>query len=316
MSNVNKAKTVSVKRQLDRGAPLVVSYGVGVDSTAMLVGMHQRHIRPDLILFANTGCEHPETYDYVDYADRFLKRWGFPEITVAQYVPKRSHTGIIFESLEQESFHSHRLPSPAYGFKKCTLKWKRSAMDNLVKRDFAPAEEAWAKRLKVVRAIGYDAGAADMKRGWEIKDDKLWAYWYPLREWDWTREDCIDQIRRAGLKVPRKSSCFICPNMQRWEVDKLMDEHPDLAQRAMMIEALALPSSTSVLGLWRHGTKGTRDPDRWRPGSWTQYLLRRKLAQGKRLTRDESWLLDWYERTLRQKYGTIGPVEPPQGVKW
>lgn len=35
-------------------APLVVSYGVGVDSTAMLVAMQQRGIRPDLILFADT----------------------------------------------------------------------------------------------------------------------------------------------------------------------------------------------------------------------------------------------------------------------
>ena len=42
--------------------PLVVSYGMGVDSTAMLIGMAQRSIRPDLILFADTGGEKPETY--------------------------------------------------------------------------------------------------------------------------------------------------------------------------------------------------------------------------------------------------------------
>ncbi len=41
---------------------LVVSYGVGLDSTAMLVEMHNRGMRPDLILFSDTGGEKPETY--------------------------------------------------------------------------------------------------------------------------------------------------------------------------------------------------------------------------------------------------------------
>jgi hypothetical protein len=35
--------------------PLVVAYGLGVDSTAMLVELAQRKIRPDLILFADTS---------------------------------------------------------------------------------------------------------------------------------------------------------------------------------------------------------------------------------------------------------------------
>ncbi|QDU97641.1 hypothetical protein Pla8534_54920 [Lignipirellula cremea] len=42
--------------------PLVVAYGLGVDSTAMLIGLQRRGVRPDLILFANTGGEKPETY--------------------------------------------------------------------------------------------------------------------------------------------------------------------------------------------------------------------------------------------------------------
>lgn len=33
-------------------SPLSVAYGVGVDSTAMLVGYYQRGIRPDLIIFS------------------------------------------------------------------------------------------------------------------------------------------------------------------------------------------------------------------------------------------------------------------------
>ena len=45
--------------------PLVVAYGLGVDSTAMLVGYHQRGIRPDLIIFSDVGAEREATYDYL-----------------------------------------------------------------------------------------------------------------------------------------------------------------------------------------------------------------------------------------------------------
>ena len=45
-------------------APLIVSYGMGVDSTALLVGFAERGIRPDMVLFADVGAEKPETYDY------------------------------------------------------------------------------------------------------------------------------------------------------------------------------------------------------------------------------------------------------------
>ena len=35
----------------------------------------------DLILFADTGAEHPHTYAYLDIMDRWLKDHGMPPIT-------------------------------------------------------------------------------------------------------------------------------------------------------------------------------------------------------------------------------------------
>ena len=35
--------------------PIVVAYGAGVDSTAMLVGLHRLGVRPAMLLFADTG---------------------------------------------------------------------------------------------------------------------------------------------------------------------------------------------------------------------------------------------------------------------
>jgi len=56
--------------------PLVFAYGLGVDSRAMLVEYGQRGIRPDLILFADTGGEKPETYQYLDVIRPFHRTAG------------------------------------------------------------------------------------------------------------------------------------------------------------------------------------------------------------------------------------------------
>ena len=63
---------------------LVVAYGAGVDSTAMLVGLRQRGIRPDAVLFADTGGEKQQTYDFLPVMDGWLRDHGFPTVTVVK----------------------------------------------------------------------------------------------------------------------------------------------------------------------------------------------------------------------------------------
>ena len=59
-------------------APVVVSYGGGTNSTAMLIGMVERSEPVDLILFADTGGERPGTYAYVDLFSGWLRERGYP----------------------------------------------------------------------------------------------------------------------------------------------------------------------------------------------------------------------------------------------
>lgn len=93
--------------------PLVVAYGLGVDSTAMLVEFVHRGIRPDLILFADTAGEKPETYQYLGVIRPYLARHGFPDVTVVRYEPKRA----AYRTLEAQCLHTGTLPSLAYGGK-------------------------------------------------------------------------------------------------------------------------------------------------------------------------------------------------------
>ena len=56
----------------------VVGYGGGTDSTAMLVGLWQRQVPVDLILFADPGGEQPHTYEYLEIMERWLLEHGMP----------------------------------------------------------------------------------------------------------------------------------------------------------------------------------------------------------------------------------------------
>ena len=84
-----------------------------MDSTALLVEFARRGIRPDLILFADTGGEKPETYQYLTVIRPFLARVGFPNITIVRYEPTRA----AYRTLEEQCLHTGTLPSLAYGGK-------------------------------------------------------------------------------------------------------------------------------------------------------------------------------------------------------
>lgn len=90
---------------------LVVAYGMGVDSTAMLIGLAARGIRPAAILFADTGGEKPETYAYLPVIQGYLTRVGFPPVITVRYEPTRA----AYRTLEEQCLHTGTLPSLAYG---------------------------------------------------------------------------------------------------------------------------------------------------------------------------------------------------------
>ena len=108
-------------RQADFGSdPIVVAYGAGVDSTAMLIGLRDRHVPVALILFADTGSEKPETYAYLPIIQDWLAQSGMPPVTVL----KRNSPRAGDTSLHGECIRKRVLPSLAYGGHSCSLKWK------------------------------------------------------------------------------------------------------------------------------------------------------------------------------------------------
>ncbi len=239
--------------------PLVVSYGMGLDSTAMLVEMQRRGIRPDLILFADTGGEKPETYAYLDVINGWLRSVGFPQVTVVRYQPVRAP----YSTLEGKCRANETLPSLAFGGHSCALVFKRDVQVKFLK-SWQPGLDALARGQRIVKAIGYDDGRADNRRSakalrgtdrireaidkratdgkapladqWEAANCD---FWYPLQDWGLEREKLAPIVASADLPVPAKSACFFCPASKPAEVVLLKIEHPELYERAVAMENTA-----------------------------------------------------------------------------
>lgn len=220
-------------------SPIAVAYGGGVNSTAMLIGMRDRSIAPKLILFADTGGERPETYECLGLMSEWCSReFGIPIITVSFRSEKHG-----YETLEQECLGSKTLPSIAYGYKRCSLKWKVGPQDKYV-NNLEWAQDHWKSGGLVIKAIGYDS---QEERRAKIVSNEKYKFWYPLIEWGMWREECVELCNKNKIKTS-KSSCFFCPSMKYREILDLHKNNKPLLERALEIEKNAEIHTVKGLG--------------------------------------------------------------------
>ena len=221
---------------------ICVSFGGGTNSTAMLVGLWQRGIKPNFITFADTGGERPHTYKHIEDMQKWLKKVGFPRIEIVKKVDKN---GDVL-TLEQNCLQQKMLPSLAYGFKSCSQKYKIAPQDKFF-NNLPETQKEFKAGRKVTKMIGYDSSESH-----RIKDypDKKYDFIYPLVEWGWDRDDCIEAIKKVKLPQPGKSSCFFCPASKVREIREMQALHPELIDRAVKMEENA--QLTQVKGLGRN----------------------------------------------------------------
>ncbi len=254
----NLFKTIEeIKRQ-----PLIVAYGLGVDSTAVLVEFYKRGIRPDAILFADTGDEKTETYNYLPIINTWLSSVGFPSVTVVRYQPVDFRNWPPYYTLGENCLTNGTLPSLAFGFKSCSLKWK-VVPQNKWTESWPMAADYWRSGGKVKKVIGYDCSPKDKKRYHHaigIQDDK-YEYWYPLIEWGLDREACKDVIRSIGLPVPPKSACKFCPATQP---EELHHHRKEYLRYIVIMEARAKPRLQGCMTQQQLDNDYLRRHDLWR----------------------------------------------------
>lgn len=231
------------------GRKIVLCFGAGVDSTAMLVALRAASITPHLITMADTGGEKPETWAHVERINEVLRSWCWPTITVVRHTPLAS---TAYADLYGNCLNNETLPSLAFGMKSCSIKWKQTPQDQFLRgvrtgANKRPAHPLWQAAQqegdRIVKLIGYDCGKADRRRSAKpTPADSDFDYCYPLQVIGWARPDCVTAIETAlGVDlVPVKSSCFFCPASKEWELYWLAAFHPELLERSLKLEYNAL----------------------------------------------------------------------------
>lgn len=263
-----------------------MAFGGGVNSVAVLVWLARAGLKPHAILMADPGSEHAHT---VRYRDEILPAWlaaqGFPAVTTTTRIREgealqaeaeaKGTTSRIWrlETLEGECLRTQALPSVAYGWKKCSAKYKGDTSRWWAKRQPWLAD-AWASGQRAIKIIGYDASEQRRARPafqdpWE---SVRFVPWYPLIEAGLDRDDCETLIAEAGLPLPGKSACTFCPHNTMAEWEALRRDEPDAFARAVEMSRNAEPMITApdAVGLMRAAPHGRRQLHVWADGGYDE----------------------------------------------
>lgn len=212
-----------------------VSYGGGVQSTALLVLAAQRKIDFRTFLFANVGddSEHPATLAYVnDVAKPYAAEHGITLIELRRH----RRDGSIETLRERVRRGSMVIPvrrskdGPPMS-RSCTADFKIAVIGKELKRLSATADDPATVAIGIsVDEIERARPGIDPRAPWQCRV-------YPLLDLGLHRRDCRDVIADAGLPVPPKSSCWFCPFHDREAWRALRRETPDLFEQAVKMEA-------------------------------------------------------------------------------
>lgn len=196
----------------------ILSYGGGVQSVAMVVLVASGRLpRPSAIIAADTSREVPTTWEYADkYVRPMLATIGM-ELHIAPHslstVDLYSYNGDILLPI-----HTATGKLPTF----CSTEWK------------ARVVERYARTvLNLPKPYTYWIGfSLDEKRRATPNPERR----YPLLELMLSRVDCLQIIEQAGLPVPSKSRCWMCPNQRDSEWLQLKRDMPGYFQKAVELE--------------------------------------------------------------------------------
>ena len=191
-----------------------VSCGGGVNSTAMIICMLNEGIEFDEIIFADTGAEWPETYEYIDYFTKeYLSKRGYVvTIITSQGLGVRNES--LLEHYQRLSIIPHRVR------RSCTSDWKIKPLHRYY-------------QTPCVQYLGIDAGEAH--RAKPSRNDEIVSE-FPLVEAGIDRKECERIIRKDGLCLPKKSGCYFCPFARIGQFKELYQSHPGLFNIVLDLE--------------------------------------------------------------------------------
>tara|TARA_S200002703_G_scaffold153807_1_gene155771 strand:- start:100 stop:864 length:765 start_codon:yes stop_codon:yes gene_type:complete len=205
-----------------------ISYGGGVQSTAMVLMAIDGIIeRPDLVVFADTGSEMPETYSTVSSIQKICEENNLPFYEVKA----------MTKSIDGQALHSWYMEKnaiPMIGIRWCTGKWKVDPVRQFVKSK--ALEYGFTKKPLQNAWLGITSDEKSRATGYS--DVKYQIVTYPLLHK--SRRELISWIDKNYPELSvSKSGCFCCPyaNSDHWI--NLRKKHASLFETALEMERIA-----------------------------------------------------------------------------
>lgn len=194
----------------------IQSFGGGVNSVALYFTLRKYNLPLDEVVFADTGCELPETYSIVE---RF------------KYVTEKD--GIKFTTVKSDKSESlyqfcwdHKIVPTIYR-RDCTAKFKIIPIVNYLK-------QSYNKKDGFCQYIGI------AKEEWHRMKDSRVKYIkliYPLIDLNIDRNRCVQICIENGFNDVIKSGCYICPFTKKDSWIWLKEKHPDLYQKVELLDS-------------------------------------------------------------------------------
>lgn len=212
----------------------VISYGGGVQSTALLVLAAQREIDYPTFLFANVGddSEHPATLAYLrEVAVPYAIRAGI-DLQQLKRVRRDGAPETLMQRLNRPGTRSIPIPvrmaNGAPGRRSCTADFKIKVVGRWLREHGATAIEP--------ATVGIGISVDEIQRANRRRCEPHERIEYPLLDLRMRRIDCERIIAQAGLPVPPKSSCFFCPfrTVRAWQQQRR--DEPELFIKSVQLE--------------------------------------------------------------------------------
>lgn len=213
-------------KQKDNPDFRVLSLGAGVQSSTLLLKMIEEEIQPaDVCIFADTGNEPKEVYEYLDYLIKFTNN----KIPIYQIMK----SNIVEDSLAEAEIGTNKgfLTMPVYaqneegkksmGRRQCTNDYKIQPLHRKI-RELMGLKNLRGKSVEIVMGISFDEQqrAKTPKNQWQV-------HCYPFIPSEITRQDCLNYYDSKEVTRPPRSACIVCPYHSNAEWLDMKNNYPD-----------------------------------------------------------------------------------------
>jgi 3'-phosphoadenosine 5'-phosphosulfate sulfotransferase (PAPS reductase)/FAD synthetase len=250
---------------------------LGVDSSALMVltltDPNFKTLRPDFILFSNTGSEMPYTETLVlPSVNNWLEKQGYQNADGSEGVIVLDHNDPTYRSPsrlgDMADWHMRQKKPgiPTRKIRSCTDGTKiapfRRFVNNQKDLRFGRWQQYGYRHTVLIGIAADEAKRANNLTALVPENAKYLEHRFPLIEAGITKADCVEILKENGITA-YKSGCYLCPFQpisKFWAVSVL---YPELHAKSVAMEELATARNPKLRILGREGVPLDEEIARW-----------------------------------------------------